>query len=155
MSTMALVLAVSVAAALSARFVRRIAWLTRVTSRSMHPTLRPGQRVITRRVRRTDQVHRGDIVVADSAELDRRIVKRVIGLAGDRVHVDRLGLTVNGRPVEEPYVTSHGGPPGSFVVPRGTVLLLGDNRRASSDSRSWAQPYLPLDAITGRLRTRR
>ena len=151
MSVIVVVLTLSTVAALTARGLRRIVWMTRVTSRSMSPTLRPGQLVMTRRVRRAGRLRRGDIVVADSAELGRRIIKRVVGLPGDRVHIDGHGLAVNGPPAHEPYATSPGGPAAGFVVPQGAVLLLGDNRSASSDSRFWAQPYLPFDLIRGRL----
>lgn len=151
MSTIALALALSTVAALAAHRLRRIVWMTRVTSRSMYPTLRPGQRVVTRRVGGTSRLHRGDIVVADSTELGRRIIKRVVGLPGDRVQVGEQGLTINGAPAREPYVTSPGGAPASFTVPRRAVLLLGDNRSESNDSRSWARPYLPLDQIKGRV----
>ena len=150
MSTAVLALVLPIIAALAARRLRRLAWLTRVTSWSMYPTLSPGDRVLTRGIRRANQLHRGDVVVADSDELGRPIIKRLIGLPGDRVHVDALGLSVNGAPVDEPYVAAPGGPAARFVVPARSVLLLGDNRAASSDSRSWTQPYLPLGAIKGR-----
>lgn len=154
MSTIALALAVSTVAAIAARRLRRIVWLTRVTSWSMYPTLRPGQRVLTRHVRRASHIRRGDIVVADSAELGRRIVKRVVGLAGDRIRVDAHGLTINGTLAPEPYATSAEGPAASFTVPPRAVLLLGDNRSASNDSRFWARPYLPVDSIAGRIPAR-
>jgi signal peptidase I len=140
--TVALVLALSIAAAVTARGLRRVIWVTRVTSWSMSPALRPGQLVMTRRFRPGGRLRRGDIVVADSAELGRRIVKRVAGLPGDRIRIDRP-------------VTYRGGPAADFLVPRDAVLLLGDNRAASSDSRSWAQPYLPIGSIRGRLLGRR
>jgi signal peptidase I len=154
-STVVLALASSTIAALAAYRLRRVLWLTRVTSWSMYPTLRPGQRVVTRGIRRDGHLHRGDVVVADSAELGRRIIKRVVGLPGDRVDMDAHGLTVNTTPTPEPYVRLPGGPAASFVVPHHTVLLLGDNRSASHDSRSWEQPFLPFDSIKGRVRPRR
>jgi len=151
MSVIVVVLALSTVAVLAARGSRRIVWMTRVTSWSMSPTLRPGQLVMTRRVRRASPLRRGDIVVAESAELGGRIVKRVAGLPGDRVHIDDYRPAVNGTPAHEPYATSPAGPAAGFVVPQGAVLLLCDNRCTSSDSRSWALPYMPFDSIRGRL----
>ena len=146
------------AAALMAGAARR--WLfgwTSVTSHSMTPSLRPGQRLFTLRVWDIRRLRRGDIVVLRSAELGVDVIKRVIGLPGDRVHIDRDGtVAVNGIPLAEPYVAVPGGPGGRFHVPPGRLLVLGDNRAASSDSRRWVEPYLPQDDLRGRLlRTRR
>ena len=52
MSTAVLALVLPIIAALAARRLRRLAWLTRVTSWSMYPTLSPGDRVLTRGIRR-------------------------------------------------------------------------------------------------------
>ena len=81
-----------------------MAWLTVVRSRSMEPTLRDGTLWLTRPFgRRT--VRRGDVVVADSAELGRRIVKRVVGLPGKVLVVADGRTSVDGRPLDEPYAT--------------------------------------------------
>ncbi|MFD5498090.1 signal peptidase I, partial [Streptomyces sp. NPDC127091] len=94
-------------------------------------------------------VRRGDIVVVRSAELDRVVVKRVIGLPGEHVDVSADEVRVDGRPLSEPYVVRRGGRSGSFDVPDGHLFLLGDNRARSSDSRSWRQPCLPISALLG------
>jgi hypothetical protein len=47
------------------------------------------------------------------------------------------------------YVAHTGGPCGSYRVPPGHLLLLGDNRLCSNDSRHWQRPYLPLTAVRG------
>jgi signal peptidase I len=129
--------------------LRRLGFVTRVESWSMAPTLAPGRLVLTRRPGRSRDFRRGDVVVVDSDELGRAVVKRVVGLAGEHVVVSRSGLQVDGRPVAEPYVVHQGGPSGSFDVPEGRLLLLGDNRARSDDSRSWRQPYLPVEAVRG------
>jgi signal peptidase I len=138
---------IAVAAGLLAR--RRLGFVTMVESESMLPTLAPGQRLLTRRPGLSRRVRRGDIVVIRSAELGRVIVKRVIGLPGEHVDVAAGEVRVDGKPLPEPYVTGRGGRSGSFDVPDGHLLLLGDNRTGSSDSRSWRQPYLPLTALRG------
>ena len=146
------------AATLLAGAARR--WLfgwTSVTSHSMMPTLRPGQRLLTLRARDIHRLRRGDIVVLLSRELGVDVIKRVIGLPGDQVHIHRDGiLAVNGSPLTEPYLAFPGGPGGRFHVPPGRMLVLGDNRAASSDSRHWVEPYPPQVDLRGRLlRTRR
>jgi len=145
----------AVAAAVSAGMVRRHWWLTRIRSWSMYPGLRPGEHVVTRAIRRSDGIRRGDVVVIDSTELGRRVVKRVVGLPGETVRIAPGGVTVDGRRLNEPYPMIAGGPTGTFRVPSGAFLVLGDNRARSSDSRAWRQPYLPAAAIRGRLTGRR
>lgn len=129
-------------------------WLTRVESRSMEPTLRDGQLVLTRSLRRTTPIRRGDLVVADSPELGRRVVKRVIGLPGERVVASGAAVTVDGAVLDEPYA-SRSVFRGRFAVPDEHYLLLGDNRDASNDARSWRDPYLARERIVGRLTLRR
>lgn len=135
----------------AAAAVRYLVWLTRVESWSMKPTLRPGSLLLTRRLRRSDGVRRGDVVVLRSVELGRRIVKRVVGLPGETVVVDSRGVSVDGIRLAEQYVLANGGAEGSFLVPDGAYLVLGDNRARSSDSRSWRQPFVARSAIEGRL----
>lgn len=127
------------------------AWLTRIESTSMEPTLRPGQLVVTTRLRRTTMVRRGGLVVVDSRELGRRIVKRVVGLPGDRIRIHNGLVHVNEAPYDEPAVLGSVFN-GHFEVPAGHYFLLGDNRDASTDSRSWTMPYISRDQIVGRLR---
>ncbi len=140
-------IAAGVAAAVA---IRHLVWLTRVESWSMAPTLRPGSLLLTRRLRRSDGIRRGDVVVIRSAELGRRIVKRVVGLPGESVVVDSRGVSVDGIRLVEPYGLVHGGPGGSFSVPDGAYLVLGDNRARSGDSRSWLQPFVAGSTIEGR-----
>jgi signal peptidase I len=145
----AILLAALVAA--TAWVVRRHWWLTRVRSWSMHPTLHPGDLRITRALSGRDTIHRGDIVVIDSTELRRRVVKRIIGLPGETVQVTPGGICIDGEPFDEPYLAGDGGPTGTFRVPEDGYFVLGDNRHCSSDSRTWANPFPSLTTIRGRL----
>ena len=88
-------------------------------------------------------------------------IKRVIGVAGDRVVVDPKGeVRVNGERLKERYVeqlcplNARGMSPCRTLnlnVPEGAVLVLGDNRRNSWDSRFWpGSPFLPEREIIGR-----
>ncbi|AEW96806.1 MULTISPECIES: signal peptidase I [Streptomycetaceae] len=113
-----------------------------VPTDSMQPTVDPGDRVLAERIH-GDQVRRGDVVVfQDPAWGDTPMVKRVVGVGGDTVACcDKRGrLTVNGTPVDEPYLYASGRlTPRSFFprtkVPAGRLFLLGDNRGVSDDSR--------------------
>ena len=136
-------------------FRRYVGFVTRAHAHSMWPTLRPRQLVFTRSVLHGKQIRHGDIAVVQSAELGRRVVKRVMGLPGDRLVSAAGRLVRNGEELTEPYVVHGGGASGSWLVPEGHCFLLGDNRPASSDSRSWEQPFAPLGAIVGRVCRRR
>jgi signal peptidase I len=75
---------------------------------------------------------------ADSKDF---LIKRVIGVAGDRVACAGAGspVTVNGVPLNETYVAAGADPSAaefSIVVPPDAVWLMGDNRSHSADSRS-------------------
>ncbi|MET9294542.1 signal peptidase I [Streptomyces sp. NPDC003077] len=112
-----------------------------VPTDSMAPTIAVGDRVLAEQVNGAD-VRRGDIVVfRDAVWGDGPMMKRVIGVGGDKVACCTKDgrLTVDGKPVEEPYVPG-GGPasptPFSATVPAGQIFLLGDHRFDSVDSRS-------------------
>ena len=125
-------------------------WLTRVHGRSMEPTLHDGQLVATQRLLQTDDVHRGDLVLVQSPDVGRRIVKRVIGMPNERIVIVDGRVIVDGHPLHEPYArlsTFNG----QFRVPEDAYLLLGDNRDASNDSRVWTEPYIPRHHLSGRL----
>jgi signal peptidase I len=97
------------------------------------------------------------------APSDRDFVKRVIGLPGDRVICcDAAGrLTVNGRPLTEPYLSAGdeaSAQPFDVVVPVGRLWVMGDHRSDSADSRAHlGDPgggTVPLDRVVGKVLVR-
>lgn len=87
------------------------------------------------------------------------LIKRVIGLPGDRVVCcdDQDRLTVNGVGVDETYL-AEGAEPSELTfdveVPEGRLWVMGDNRQFSRDSR-WHQELpgegtISVDSLVGR-----
>ena len=106
---------------------------------------------------------RGDIVVFTRPddpttkkvdESDVNLIKRVIAVAGDTVEVKGSTVTLNGEVLEEDFVWwLEGGTKdfGPAEVPEGHILLLGDNRDHSKDSRFWKpSPFLPVGRVVGK-----
>jgi len=92
---------------------------------------------------------RGDIIVLHHrVQVENRdLVKRVIGLPGDTVEVRDGVVIINGRILEEPYITEPWG--GNFdakVMPPGQYFVMGDNRNNSLDSRIFG-PVLIEDIV--------
>ena len=87
------------------------------------------------------------------------LIKRVIGVSGDRVVCCSTGgkLEVNGLEVDEPYIYAGNKPSDStfdVTVPKGFIWVMGDHRGASADSRFHTDDpnkgMVPLDKVTGR-----
>lgn len=88
------------------------------------------------------------------------LVKRVVGVGGDRVVCcTKAGnLTINGVEVTEPYIFA-GNKPSEMnfdvTVPKGKLWVMGDHRGASADSRYHQEDinkgFVPLSKVTGRV----
>ncbi len=123
-------------------------------------------------------VKRGDIIVFRyPLDIRQNLVKRTIGLPGDRIHIVNKQVYLNGQPLREPYKIHKTdfvapyrdsfpnypvGPvyeravtmlrnhviDGELVVPPDCYFAMGDNRDDSSDSRFWG--FVPRENIIGK-----
>lgn len=132
---------------------------------SMEPTLHDrDQMIVNKFIYRFKEPERFDIVVFH-ASVQKDFIKRVIGLPGEHVRIEDNTLYINGREVDEPFLEDIGENSGSFqsltndfrlellpggheTIPEGYVLVLGDNRGNSTDSRMLG--LIPIDEIVGK-----
>lgn len=157
-----------------------------VPTGSMKPTILEGDRIWVNKLaydvrapfthislfKRSDPM-RGDIIIFDSEKSGKRLVKRVVGVAGDLVEMNGNTFKINGQMLayqrlygsETDFVENLSGikhaikinEQGSYLsnfspvtVPDGHYFVLGDNRDNSADSRVIG--FVPRDEIIGRSR---
>ena len=149
-----------------------------IPSSSMEDTLLIDDRVLVNKISyQTGDIQRGDVIVFDDPrggfeEPEENVlqsalrnlfesvglvtprsefIKRVIGLPGDVVEGRDGVVHVNGEPLVEPYLKEPDVPIppfGPVEVPSDSLFVMGDNRRASQDSRSFGP--IPVDDVLGK-----
>ncbi|PZD75282.1 Signal peptidase IB [Acaryochloris thomasi RCC1774] len=143
-----------------------------IPSGSMEPTLQINDRLIIDKVSYDFRKPvRGDIVVFNPTQalkdqgFDDAFIKRIVGVAGDKIEIQDGTVLLNGQPLKELYVangddtlvdTCGGGPSGSApaflqnpqTIPENSYLVLGDNRHNSYDGRCWG--VVADDELVGR-----
>lgn len=124
----------------------------------MQPNFPDGEYLLTDKITYRLRVpKRGEVVVFEAPGTNGdEFIKRIIGLPNERVKLEAGYVFINDQRLNEPYlpqgtITSGG----SFlkegqevVVPDVNYFVLGDNRKASSDSRTWG--YVGKEKINGR-----
>lgn len=131
--------------------------LSVVSGQSMQPTLHNGDRLLINKFSiYLHSPNQGDVVTfQDPSNQGRYLVKRVIGIPGDRIEIKDGVLYRNDRKVDEPYINSRieDGNYGPVVVKKGTVFVLGDNRHryASRDSRYENVGLVPMKLLDGKV----
>lgn len=149
----------------------------KIPSGSMIPTLQIGDYILvlkfwyglrlpfsTDTVAAWNEPKRGDVVVftrpddpntPNEDDSAIHIIKRVIGLPGDTIEVRDALVFINGEALAERYARwmDGGSPDGRFgpaIIPPGRIMLLGDNRDHSKDSRFWTEPFLNIKRVKGK-----
>lgn len=141
-----------------------------VKGASMMPTLEDKDRVIVNRIGpKISSIDRFDVVVVENVLLNKNeeenIIKRIIGLPGDKIEYKDDQLYINGEKFSEPYLDQFKKELkdkgsltynftldqllGETTVPEGHYFVLGDNRRISNDSRNPEVGFIPKEKIMG------
>ncbi|MCL1694544.1 MULTISPECIES: signal peptidase I [unclassified Lysinibacillus] len=141
-----------------------------VKGASMMPTLEDKDRVIVNRIGpKISSIDRFDVVVVENVLLNKNeeenIIKRIIGLPGDKIEYKDDQLYINGEKFSEPYLDQFKKELkdkgsltynftldqllGETTVPEGHYFVLGDNRRISNDSRNPKVGFIPKEKIMG------
>jgi signal peptidase I len=129
----------------------------KVEGTSMMPGLEDQERIFVNKfVYRWEPIERGDIVVFRyPRDTSKSYIKRVIGVAGDRIRIEDGQVYVNGEALAEDYVPSDYADARSLeekVVPRNSFFVLGDHRTMSNDSRDFGfvnERYIYGKAVFG------
>jgi signal peptidase I len=114
----------------------------KVEGTSMMPGLEDQERIFVNKfVYRWEPIQRGDIVVFRyPRDISKSYIKRVIGVAGDRIRIENGQVFVNDEALDEDYVPNEYADARSYpevTVPTGTYFVLGDHRTMSQDSRDF------------------
>ena len=137
----------------------------KVQQGSMETTLEEGQYVLVDKLTpRWSAYERGDIVVFDPPETwtsagNVPFIKRVIGLPNDKVEIKGGLVYVNDVELNEPYLYPGGGEDPEptdptvggqteWIVPDGELLVMGDHRQDSADSRTFGP--IEISHVIGR-----
>lgn len=125
----------------------------KVEGTSMMPWLVDQERIfINKFVYQIEDIGRGDVIVFRYPhDPTRSYIKRIIGLPGDTVAIEKGEVFINGKKLEEPYLIdeyrdrwNHA----ARVVPPNEYYVLGDHRNSSNDSRVWGP--VPREFIYGK-----
>jgi len=127
-----------------------------VSGSSMDPTFENGQYLIVDQTTyHFNEPKRGDVVIFRyPKDPSKFFIKRIIGLPGEIVHTKGEQVSVTSKDgstttIAEPYVVNHGnGTDIDLTLRSSDYFVMGDNRPASSDSRTWG--VLPRENIVGR-----
>src|SRR5215470_17116680 len=129
----------------------------KVEGTSMMPSLEDQERIFVNKfVYRLEPIERGDIVVFRYPyDPSKSYIKRVIGMAGDRIRIDGGQVYVNGQALDESYVPAEYADARTFpevIVPEHSFFVLGDHRSMSNDSRDFGpvnQSFIYGKAVFG------
>lgn len=119
-----------------------------VTNRSMEPTFFEGDQILLLKNNFIfNKIKNFDVIVFNYG--NSNLVKRVIGIEGDKVEIKHGGLYLNDMAVEHEYYIFSEEDYGIYIVGSGQYFVLGDNIKISEDSRYFG--FIDKKHIKGRV----
>ena len=123
-----------------------------IAERSMEPTLMSGDWTVARN-RSGPPTRAAVIVFTDPREPERELVKRVVGLPGERLTITNGQVHIDGRVLAEPWADGPTLPDGEWTIGGDELFVIGDARaRSASDSRVFGP--IPAEAAEWRVAAR-
>jgi signal peptidase I len=123
-----------------------------IKGRSMQPTFESGEKVVVLKL--LYEIHRGDVIIfASRDDPSKDLIKRVVGLPGEEVRIEKGRVYIDGAVLTEEYL-----PQGASRLTEPSVrvkmgareyFVLGDNRSDSHDSRKFFG--VPLESVKGKV----
>lgn len=140
-----------VVAAIAAIIATLVLPVIQIAGKSMEPSLNEGDIVV---LVKTKHLKRGDLCAFSYS--NKILIKRVIGLPGDYIVIDREGIVfVNGEQLQEDYILEKSlgecDIEFPYQVPEEKYFLMGDERATSIDSRNTIIGCISNDQIVGKL----
>lgn len=114
----------------------------RIHGISMQPTYRDGRyNLVNRWAYQRNDPRRGDVVSMTISGPSVMLLKRVIGLPGERVSIRAGVVHINGQPLDEPYVKFPRAPwdEPEIQLKSDEFYVIGDNREMSSDRHEYGR----------------
>lgn len=125
---------------------------------SMEPSIHDGDYTITNHLAyKHSTPKRGDcVIIYTGFEGEEYYLKRVIGEPGDRVSFKKGNVYINGKKIDEPYLskgtkTYPDDGLNEYILNENEVFCMGDNREVSMDSRSDILGPIPVEDIEGKV----
>ena len=121
--------------------------------KSMEPNFVDGQVLVVDKLsfRRQFPVRFDIVAMYFPGEIQKRFIKRIIGLPGENVVISSGRVTINGQILEEVYIDKSLLTSGEIdiTLQDNEYFVLGDNRGNSSDSRTWGP--VPKTFLIGKI----
>lgn len=137
--------------------INRSIFYIKVSSNSMYPTIREDDKLLA--LNKYKNIERNDIIIFYSEELSRILIKRVVGVPGDSIYVDKdNNFVINDEIVikgsdkynEDSYIYKKANVNNKITIEEGHYFVVGDNLENSFDSRLWEDTFISKKDILGK-----